>query len=148
MTLAVGLSAFVCTEKNSKRASCIVYGPRSLPGVMFPCGCLCVVLNSYCQLFTRDNIPSGNEKLASLARPYFPTVWFTRLGESLGTRPRLYQSRESVDSLCRDGADTPIVCVYIRKLFSAHVLSLSRYIANVSLSTQTPHVAKMHRHTC
>ena len=52
---------------------------RSLPGVMVPCGCLCIVLSSYCQLFTGDNIPSGNENLASLARPYFPTVWFTRL---------------------------------------------------------------------
>ena len=52
---------------------------RSLPGVMVPCGCLCIVLSSYCQLFTRDNIPSANENLASLARPYFPTVWFTRL---------------------------------------------------------------------
>ena len=62
---------------------------RSLPGVMVPCGCLCIVLSSYCQLFTRDNIPSGNENQASLARPYFPTVWFTRLlwdihGEGLG----------------------------------------------------------------
>ena len=45
---------------------------RSLPGVMVPCGCLCIVLSSYCQLFTRDSIPSGNENLASLARPYFP----------------------------------------------------------------------------
>ena len=44
---------------------------RSLPGVMVPCGCLCIVLSSYCQLFTGDNIPSGNENLASLARPYF-----------------------------------------------------------------------------
>ena len=52
---------------------------RSLPGVMVPCGCLCIVLSSYCQLFTGDNIPSGNENLASLARPYFRTVWFTRL---------------------------------------------------------------------
>ena len=45
---------------------------QSLPGVMVPCGCLCIVLSSYCQLFTRDSIPSGNENLASLARPYFP----------------------------------------------------------------------------
>ena len=55
---------------------------RSLPGVMVPCGCLCIVLSSYCQLFTGDNIPSGNENLASLARPYFP-VWFTRLARSV-----------------------------------------------------------------
>ena len=45
-----------------------------------------VTLSSYCQLFTRDNIPSGNENLASLARPYFPTVWFTRL-VAKGTQP-------------------------------------------------------------
>ena len=59
---------------------------RSLPGVMVPCGCLCIVLSSYCQLFTRDNIPSGNENLASLARPYFPMVWFTRLRASVRVR--------------------------------------------------------------
>ena len=47
---------------------------RSLPEVMVPCGCLCIVLSSYCQLFTRDSIPSGNENLASLARPYFPLL--------------------------------------------------------------------------
>ena len=54
---------------------------RSLPGVMVPCGCLCIVLSSYCQLFTGDSIPSRNENLASLARPYFSMVWFTRLPE-------------------------------------------------------------------
>ena len=56
---------------------------RSLPRVMVPWGCLSIVLSSYCQLFTGDNIPSGNENLACLARPYFPMVWFTRLMRGL-----------------------------------------------------------------
>ena len=108
VTLAVGLSTFVCAEKKTRATdrAAVASVWRSLPGVMVPCGCLCIVLSSYCQLFTRDSIPSGNENLASLARPYFPflpspfrsrmrvhgirsgsrdyarsrnTVWFTRL---------------------------------------------------------------------
>ena len=62
--LAVGLSTFVCADCG---------------GVFLESCSLAVAnvnLSSYCQLFTRDNIPSGNEDLASLARPYFPTVWF------------------------------------------------------------------------
>ena len=33
-------------------------------------------------LLPRDNIPSGNENLESLAKPYFPTVWFTTLAKA------------------------------------------------------------------
>ena len=57
------------TRATDRAAAASVW--RSLSGVMVPCGCLCIVLSSYCQLFTRDSIPSGNENLASLARPYF-----------------------------------------------------------------------------
>ena len=39
--------------------------------------------------------------------------------------------RESVDSLCRDGTDTPIVRVHTKpsKIANAHVLSLSGHLA-------------------
>ena len=59
--------------------------------------------------------------------------------------------RESVDSVCRDDADTPIVRV-LWKAFLTHECSYSKpfwassYVSysNVSLANDTPQVTKMH----
>ena len=53
----------VCRKKQTRATdrAAVASVWRSLPGVMVPCSCLCIVLSSYCQLFTGDNIPSGNK---------------------------------------------------------------------------------------
>ena len=52
------------------------------------------------------------------------------------------------NSLCRDGADTPIVCVHWRAVLTRErscSKPFSVFFSNVSLSNDTSQVAKMHR---
>ena len=42
---------------------------------------------------------------------------------------RIYNIKELVDPLCRDGADTSIVCILPSYLTNTHVLSFSGHLA-------------------
>ena len=106
--------------------------------------------------FYHDN-QLGMEKISKVVRldqgqllepcicvSYYALYWHVVNSYSLGSRPSLYRSRthirESVDSLCRDGADMPRP-PYIGKACTRpnlEDLSLFRYLSNVyeSLCTQ------------
>ena len=77
----ISCSRFVCAKKNrleQQMETAVHGGARShVPLRLLMCS-VKFLLPIIC-----DNIPSGNENLASLARPYFPKVWFSLVNQTV-----------------------------------------------------------------
>ena len=63
----------VCQKEQTRATDTVAVANvwQSLPGVMVPCGCLCIGLSSYCQLFTCDNIQKKKKNPGEFGQTVF-----------------------------------------------------------------------------